>query len=281
MEAMGQDLRLVHNGDASPGTFLAVLLQLGCVLDRGFDRSRYGTHRHQPLLSPASHPQELQDPQVARILLRLPWRSCFSACCLINIQGDPIFWVSNHRFHHQYSDTRKDPHSPVLGFWYSHMCWIFNSGSIKEKIGKRDNVSDLENQAFYRWIRYTYSLHAIGLAILLYAIGGFPYIVYGMGFRVVIAYHATWLVNSAGHTWGTRLWKTNDLSRNNWWVAIMTFGEGWHNNHHAFNYSAKHGLEWWQIDVTWYLIKFLESLGLAYDVKLPSLAQMHKLAIKD
>ncbi|CAN0928099.1 Palmitoyl-monogalactosyldiacylglycerol delta-7 desaturase, chloroplastic [Linum grandiflorum] len=104
----------------------------------------------------------------------------FAYLGVLAFQGDPIFWVSNHRFHHQYSDTRKDPHSPVLGFWYSHMCWIFNSGSIKEKIGKRDNVSDLENQAFYRWIRYTYSLHAIGLAILLYAIGGFPYIVYGM-----------------------------------------------------------------------------------------------------
>ncbi|CAN1235674.1 Palmitoyl-monogalactosyldiacylglycerol delta-7 desaturase, chloroplastic [Linum perenne] len=196
------------------------------------------------------------------------------------LQGDPLFWVSNHRFHHQYTDTERDPHSPNSGFWYSHISWIFDSANIVEKCGKRNNVEDLKSQAFYRWLRNTYVLHPLGLAILLYALGGFPYIVWGMGVRVVASHHFTWLVNSASHIWGTRSWNTNDLSKNNWWVSIVAFGEGWHNNHHAFQYSARQGLEWWQIDITWYIVKFLEAMGLAHEVKLPNLLQMQKLAIK-
>ncbi|CAN1235678.1 Palmitoyl-monogalactosyldiacylglycerol delta-7 desaturase, chloroplastic [Linum perenne] len=149
------------------------------------------------------------------------------------LQGDPLFWVSNHRFHHQYTDTERDPHSPNSGFWYSHISWIFDSANIVEK-----------------------------------------------GVRVVASHHFTWLVNSASHIWGTRSWNTNDLSKNNWWVSIVAFGEGWHNNHHAFQYSARQGLEWWQIDITWYIVKFLEAMGLAHEVKLPNLLQMQKLAIK-
>ncbi|CAN1235684.1 Palmitoyl-monogalactosyldiacylglycerol delta-7 desaturase, chloroplastic [Linum perenne] len=196
------------------------------------------------------------------------------------LQGDPLFWVSNHRFHHQYTDTERDPHSPNSGFWYSHISWIFDSANIVEKCGKRTNVEDLKNQAFYRWLCRTYFFHPMALAVLLYTLGGFPYIVWGMGMRLVITYHGTWLVNSAAHTWGNRAWDTNDLSKNNWWVGILAYGEGWHNNHHAFQYSARQGLEWWQIDITWYIVKFLEANGLAYDVKLPNHMHMQKLAIK-
>ncbi|CAN1235695.1 Palmitoyl-monogalactosyldiacylglycerol delta-7 desaturase, chloroplastic [Linum perenne] len=196
------------------------------------------------------------------------------------LQGDPLFWVSNHRFHHQYTDTERDPHSPNVGFAYSHISWIFDSANIVEKCGKRTNIEDLKNQAFYRWLRRTYFFHPMALVALLYTLGGFPYIVWGMGVRLVITYHCTWLVNSAAHIWGNRAWNTNDLSRNNWWVAIVAFGEGWHNNHHAFQYSARQGLEWWQIDMTWYVILLLEGLGFAYDIKLPNETQMQKLAIK-
>ncbi|CAN1731577.1 Palmitoyl-monogalactosyldiacylglycerol delta-7 desaturase, chloroplastic [Linum perenne] len=101
-----------------------------------------------------------------------------------------------------------------------------------------------------------------------------------MGVRIAASHHTTCLVNSAGHIWGARSWNTNDLSKNNWWVSIVAFGEGWHNNHHAFQYSARQGLEWWQIDITWYIVKFLEAMGLAHEVKLPNLLQMQKLAIK-
>ncbi|CAN1175514.1 Palmitoyl-monogalactosyldiacylglycerol delta-7 desaturase, chloroplastic [Linum perenne] len=204
----------------------------------------------------------------------------FAYCGVHALQGDPLTWVSNHRFHHRHTDTERDPHSAVLGFWHSHMGWIFDSALVKEKCGKRNNVEDLKSQAFYRWLRNTYVLHPLGLAILLYALGGFPYIVWGMGVRVVASHHFTWLVNSASHIWGTRSWNTNDLSKNNWWVGILAYGEGWHNNHHAFQYSARQGLEWWQIDITWYIVKFLEANGLAYDVKLPNHMHMQKLAIK-
>ncbi|CAN1731580.1 Palmitoyl-monogalactosyldiacylglycerol delta-7 desaturase, chloroplastic [Linum perenne] len=96
------------------------------------------------------------------------------------LQGDPLFWVSNHRFHHQYTDTERDPHSPNSGFWYSHISWIFDSANIVEKCGKRTNVEDLKNQAFYRWLCRTYFFHPMALAVLLYTLGGFPYIVWGM-----------------------------------------------------------------------------------------------------
>nr|KAJ0207947.1 hypothetical protein LSAT_V11C500244700 [Lactuca sativa] len=95
------------------------------------------------------------------------------------------------------------------------------------------------------------------------------------GVMTTWSYHVTFLVNSACHVWGTQKWDTGDLSKNNWWVALLTFGEGWHNNHHAFEYSARHGLELWQIDLCWYIIRFLEALGLATNVKLPT--EAHKL----
>ncbi|CAN1235693.1 Palmitoyl-monogalactosyldiacylglycerol delta-7 desaturase, chloroplastic, partial [Linum perenne] len=209
------------------------------------------------------------------------WLEYLCAYCGAHaLQGDPMTWVSNHRFHHQYTDTERDPHSPIEGFWHSHLSWIFDSAAIREKCGKRTNIEDLKNQAFYRWLRRTYFFHPMALVALLYTLGGFPYIVWGMGVRLVITYHCTWLVNSAAHIWGNRAWNTNDLSRNNWWVAIVAFGEGWHNNHHAFQYSARQGLEWWQIDMTWYVILLLEGLGFAYDIKLPNETQMQKLAIK-
>ncbi|CAN0928116.1 Palmitoyl-monogalactosyldiacylglycerol delta-7 desaturase, chloroplastic [Linum grandiflorum] len=161
--------------------------------------------------------------------------------------------------------------------WLEYLCAYCGAHALQ--CGNRHNVGDLKNQAFYRWIRRTYVFHPLALAILLYAIGGFPYIVWGIGVRVVGCYHATCFVNSACHVWGSRAWNTKDLSRNNWWVAVLTFGEGWHNNHHAFTYSARQGLEWWQIDMTWYSVKFLETLGFVYDVKLPSPVQIQKLAI--
>ncbi|XP_076882491.1 palmitoyl-monogalactosyldiacylglycerol delta-7 desaturase, chloroplastic-like [Bidens hawaiensis] len=191
------------------------------------------------------------------------------------IQRDPIYWVSIHRYHHQYVDSEKDPHTPTYGFWFSHMGWLFDSGYIMEKYQERKNVEDLKNQAFYRFIKRTYMWHIFGFGALIYAWGGFPYLVWIMGVRNTWGYHVTFLVNSACHIWGKRVWNTGDLSRNNWWVALITFGEGWHNNHHAFEFSARHGLEWWQIDMCWYMICFLKSVGLATNVKLPT--QAHKL----
>ncbi|XAR50544.1 hypothetical protein NMG60_11004897 [Bertholletia excelsa] len=202
----------------------------------------------------------------------------FAYCGVQALQGNPIDWVSTHRYHHQFCDSERDPHSPLEGFWFSHMSWLFDTNTVIERCGETNNAGDLEKQPFYRFIRRTYLLHPIALAALLYAGGGFPFIVWGMGVRIVWVYHITWLVNSACHVWGTQAWNTGDFSRNNWWVALLAFGEGWHNNHHAFEYSACHGLEWWQIDMTWYMVRFLQAIGLATDVKVPTETQKQRMA---
>ncbi|XP_011073424.1 palmitoyl-monogalactosyldiacylglycerol delta-7 desaturase, chloroplastic [Sesamum indicum] len=202
----------------------------------------------------------------------------FAYCGVQALQGNPIDWVSTHRHHHQFCDSEKDPHSPLEGFWFSHMSWLFDTKAILERCGEPNNVGDLEKQPFYKFLQTTYIIHPLALGALLYAVGGVPYIVWGMGVRIVWVYHITWLVNSACHVWGNQAWNTGDLSRNNWWVAMLAFGEGWHNNHHAFEYSARHGLEWWQIDMTWYVVRLLQAIGLATDVKLPTTAQKQRMA---
>ncbi|KAL5718631.1 hypothetical protein ACHQM5_011513 [Ranunculus cassubicifolius] len=194
-------------------------------------------------------------------------------------QGDPIFWVSTHRYHHKVTDTVRDPHSPAEGIWFSHIGWIFDVNKIIQKGGNYKNVSDLTQQPYYKFLRKTVMLHPLILGIILYMVGGFPFIVWGMAVRIVMVYHITFSVNSICHIWGHQAWNTGDLSKNNWVLSVITFGESWHNNHHAFEYSARQGLEWWQIDVTWYVIKLLEYVGLATDVKLPSKAHKQRLSI--
>ncbi|KAL9682489.1 hypothetical protein QQ045_014288 [Rhodiola kirilowii] len=206
----------------------------------------------------------------------------FAYCGILAVQGNPIDWVSTHRYHHKFTDSSKDPHSPVEGFWFSHMYWVINRYYLTQKCGDDSNnnvAGDLRKQLFYRFIEKTYYFHALAPIPFLYAIGGFPFVVWGMGVRTVAFLHATFLVNSACHIWGKRAWNTGDLSRNNWWVAILTFGEGWHNNHHAFETSARQGLEWWQIDMTWGVIRMLEAAGLATDVKLPTEGQKKRMAV--
>ncbi|KAK9677210.1 hypothetical protein RND81_11G128300 [Saponaria officinalis] len=196
------------------------------------------------------------------------------------LQGDPIGWVRSHRYHHKFTDSKRDPHSPLEGFWHSHIYWIFDATTLAQKRDETSIVKDLEAQQFYKFMKRTYVLHQFALALLLYAFGGFSYIVWGMGVRTIYVYHSTFSVNSVCHIWGTQVWNTGDLSKNNWWVSIVALGEGWHNNHHAFEYSARHGLEWWQIDTTWYVIKLLEAIGLAKDVKLPTQAHLQRMASK-
>ncbi|CAL0335274.1 unnamed protein product [Lupinus luteus] len=205
----------------------------------------------------------------------------FAYCGVLALQGNPIDWVSTHRYHHQFCDSERDPHTPTQGFWYSHITWLLDTNSVEQKCGERNNVGDLEKQFFYRFMRSSYIFHPLALGALLYAIGGFPFLVWGVGVRIVWVYHITWLVNSACHVWGSQPWNTGDLSRNNWWVSLFAFGEGWHNNHHAFEYSARHGLEWWELDMTWYVVRFLQAIGLATEVKLPSESHKQRMAFNN
>ncbi|PRQ57008.1 putative acyl-CoA desaturase [Rosa chinensis] len=141
------------------------------------------------------------------------------------------------------------------------------------------NVGDLECQLYYRFLHYTYFLHSILLGVALYVAGGLPFVVWGMGVRVVVVSQITFSINSICHTWGKQIWDTGDASKNNWLFGLLAFGEGWHNNHHAFEYSARQGLERWQIDTSWYVIKFLQVVGLATDVKLPTEIQKKRKAL--
>ncbi|KAI3857480.1 hypothetical protein MKX03_015403 [Papaver bracteatum] len=196
------------------------------------------------------------------------------------MQGDPIFLVRIHRYHHKFTDSDRDPHSPNEGFWFSHITWVFHHNYLLEKCGKSSNVMDFKKQAFYRFLRKTYGLHILGLALLLYIVGGLLHLIWGMSVRIAVGHHGTWMVNSVCHMWGKRPWNTKKLSKNNWVVGIIAFGEGWHNNHHAFESSARLGLEWWQIDVIWYIIKLLEYLRLAANVKVPTEIQKRKYSSK-
>lgn len=203
----------------------------------------------------------------------------FAYCGVLAVEGDPVEWASSHRYHHKYCDTEYDPHSPYEGFFYSHMGWLLDEKATLERVGDRKNSQDLASDPFYAWLQKTYPVHVIGSAVAMYMLGGMGGLIWGFCLRVVWVYHITWFVNSATHVWGDQPYKTGDLSRNNWWVGLLAFGEGWHNNHHAFEYSARHGLEWWQFDMTWLVIKALESVGLASKIKLPTQEQLDRLAV--
>jgi len=200
-------------------------------------------------------------------------------CGCMAVQGDPIEWVSSHRYHHLNCDTPADPHTPYEGFWWSHCGWFLDNKATNDRVGDRSNASDMSSQPFYRFMEKTYIWHVAASMALTYALGGWEAFVWAWAVRVCFVHHITWFVNSACHVWGNQQYNTGDLSRNNWWVGILAFGEGWHNNHHAFEFSCRHGLEWYQFDPTWYTIKLLETFGLARKLKYPSEKMLNKLRI--
>jgi stearoyl-CoA desaturase (delta-9 desaturase) len=129
-------------------------------------------------------------------------------------------------------------------------------------------IKDISDDPVYNFFQRYFIPIQVAFGLLLYALGGWPFVVWGIFVRLVAVFHCTWLVNSATHQFGYRTYESGDRSTNCWWVALLTYGEGWHNNHHAFQYSARHGLKWWEIDTTWMMIQFLQTLGLATKVKL-------------
>ncbi len=204
------------------------------------------------------------------------WFEYFLAVCgTLTLEGGPIFWVAVHRVHHQKSDQEGDPHTPRDGRWWAHMLWTLFGESLHSNTSKVEKYApDLAKDPFYRWLNKWHWLPLTIVGLGLYAFGGLPYLLWGVFARVVFGLHATWLVNSATHLWGSRRFHTSDDSRNSWWVALLTFGEGWHNNHHAHPASARHGLAWYELDITWLTIRFLEIIGFVKDVRLPAKAQV-------
>jgi len=211
---------------------------------------------------------------------RVPkWLEYFvTACGCLALEGGPIFWVATHRVHHQNSDQEGDPHTPHDGTWWAHAGWILSGRALHSETALLGRYApDLTRDRVHVWLsKYHWvPLTATGLlqvalgAVLTPAhpvIGAAGMLVWGTFLRVTLGLHATWLVNSATHLWGKRRFETKDDSRNNWWVALLTGGEGWHNNHHAHPVSARHGLRWFEFDINYYGIWVLEKLGLAKKV---------------
>lgn len=190
-------------------------------------------------------------------------------------EGTAIDWVANHRKHHAFSDKEGDPHSPHDGGFWSHAGWL--AYSIHGKEGQEHAqhwAPDLANDRGLRMIGYLFlpTQFLVGAVLLAagYSFGGWylglSWLAWGLFLRLTFVLHSTWFVNSASHMWGYRNYETTDDSRNNWWVALLTYGEGWHNNHHAYPRMAKHGHRWWELDVTFLTIHLMQRLGLAWDV---------------
>ena len=189
----------------------------------------------------------------------------FILCGTLAGQGAVLGWVGYHRLHHMHTDKDLDPHDSTKGFWWSHISWLMHEVPHRENRPKY--TRDVNNDRFYRFCHDYYIHLQVALGVLLYFMGGMPWVVWGIFVRLFVGFHATCLVNSACHMVGYRSHDTDDYSTNCWWVALLTFGEGWHNNHHAIEYSARYGWDWWEIDMVWYVIWVLQKVGLATNVK--------------
>lgn len=190
-------------------------------------------------------------------------------------EGSALTWVANHRKHHMFSDKHGDPHSPRDGRWWSHMFWFMPDFGRKHYDALVARYApDLHKDPIMRFLHSFFLPSHVLLGGLLYAIGyfgwdsytGWSFVVWGMFVRLVYVLHVTWFVNSATHIWGYRTYETSDDSKNLWWVGVLGFGEGWHNNHHAYQRVARAGHQWWEIDVTYWAILALEKVGLAWNV---------------
>ena len=189
-------------------------------------------------------------------------------CATLALEGGPTQWVTTHRIHHAHADRTGDPHTPREGGFWAHVGWIlWGTAQNHGQATIARYVPDLIKDPYYRWLKNYYWIPVIVLGALLLAFGGWGVLLWGVPLRIVVAFHATWLVNSATHLWGNTRFDTGDDSRNSWWVALLTFGEGWHNNHHAHPTSARHGVRWYEVDMNWLGIRALELLGLAYNIK--------------
>src|SRR5678815_1230828 len=195
-------------------------------------------------------------------------------CGTLALEGGPIFWVATHRIHHQKSDREGDPHTPREGTFWAHMGWILTGEGLHHDASVLARyVPDLSRDRFHVMLSNWHWVPNVVVGLGLLVFGGVPYVLWGIFFRTTVGLHATWLVNSATHLWGRRRFQTRDDSTNNWWVALLTFGEGWHNNHHAHPTSARHGLAWYELDQNWIGIRMLQLLGLAWDIKLAKIRQ--------
>lgn len=183
------------------------------------------------------------------------------------VQKGPLWWAGHHRGHHRYSDTPKDPHSPhETSFWWSHVGWILSNEYAETP------YEEIPDFARFPELRFLDSFHWIPgmvLATFCYLVGGMPGLVYGFLMSTLVLYHTTFSINSLNHLFGSRRYATPDDSRNNLWLALLTFGEGWHNNHHHYQSSANQGFFWWEIDISYCILVVLSKLGIVWNLRTP------------
>jgi stearoyl-CoA desaturase (delta-9 desaturase) len=206
-----------------------------------------------------------------------PVQLLFALLGAASVQRGPLWWAAHHRHHHRHADTEHDIHSPRHGFFRSHMGWFMTPRSFGTNF---DAIRDLAKFPELRWLDRFDILVPVALAAGLFALGrwlqhaypaldtsGPQLLVWGFFVSTVVLFHVTVTINSLAHRWGTRRYATNDDSRNNWLLALLTFGEGWHNNHHHFPGSARQGFVWWEYDLTYYGLRMLSLFGLVHDLK--------------
>ncbi len=181
-------------------------------------------------------------------------------------QKGPLWWAGHHRIHHRYSDTPIDPHTPKKGFWWSHVGWILGDDTADQPEGTMKEYDDVPEVKFLD--RYDFvAPWALGVACFL--IGGLPGLFFGFFGSTVLLWHSTFLINSLAHVFGSRRFDTTDTSRNNFALAVITMGEGWHNNHHRYAHLARQGLRWWEVDFSYWILCGLEKIGVVWDLKRP------------
>lgn len=189
----------------------------------------------------------------------------FAVLGTMAVQRGPLWWAAHHRHHHAHADEEHDSHSPVQhGFWWSHVGWFMNRSNFRTR---SELINDLTRYAELRFLDRFDIVPPIALATALYAWGGAQLLIWGFFISTVVLHHVTFTVNSLAHRFGRRRYATSDDSRNNWLLALLTFGEGWHNNHHHFPGSVRQGFYWWEIDMTYYLLRAMAALGLVWDLK--------------
>ena len=189
----------------------------------------------------------------------------FAVLGTMAVQRGPLWWAAHHRHHHAHADEENDSHSPTQhGFWWSHFGWFLNRSNFRTR---SELIQDLMRYPELRFLDRFDIVPPIALAALLYVFGGAQLLIWGFFISTVLLHHVTFTVNSLAHRFGRRRYATSDDSRNSWWIALLTFGEGWHNNHHHFPGSVRQGFYWWEVDLTYYLLRALAACGLVWDLK--------------
>jgi stearoyl-CoA desaturase (Delta-9 desaturase) len=192
---------------------------------------------------------------------------------MTSLQKGVLWWAAHHRHHHRFSDLDQDIHSPSLnGFWWSHLGWIL---CRRYNTTRTELVPDLARYSELRWLNRNHMVPGVSLAVLLFLTGGIGVFLWGFCVSTVMLWHGTFTINSLCHVFGRRRYATTDTSRNSLILSLITMGEGWHNNHHHYMSSVRQGFFWWEIDLTYYILKMLSWVHIVWDLKMPPRALLY------